>query len=310
MSETNATKSGIWLKVVRLIVFAATLLVALPAVDMGDPVAMFVFGVIVPLPLYITLWLLRSEARPVSLRSGLSLSRALGIAGALMLIGELYYDLFVGWPTHPELIALLSVFLVAQIVLVIGASILIRRPNAAGAAPARADRALAGLAYTLLVLLVIAFFANPFRHGTGLSSRESSAISRLQSFSSAEEAFVGANGGFYGPVECLATPSQCLPNYAPTSPIFLTQDLVASTHRGYVFTFHPGTRPSAEEIQTAGASARSLKSWAYSAIPVVPGRSGFRSFCVDQAAVLRHTTDGTTPTIVDGRCPETMVPFR
>jgi hypothetical protein len=309
MNETSTTKGGIRLNVVRVLVLATTLLVALPALDMGDIMPLILFGVVLPMPLYITLWLLRSEERPDSLRSGLSLARSLGLVLSLLLIVELYSNLFVVWPTHPGLIALLSAFLISQIVIVAGSSILLKRLNTSGLAPAKTVRALTAVAYSLVVLSVIAFVTLPFRVGSGLPSRESSAMSRLKSFVSSEAIYAGANGGLYGTPECLVTPSQCLANYPAGNPVFLTPDFLASENRGYTFTFHPGNKPSAEEIKTAGAVPGSLKTWAYAAIPVAPGRSGVRSFCIDETGVLRMTTDGTIPSVVGGRCPETMTPI-
>jgi hypothetical protein len=310
MSETGTMTGGLWLTIVRILVLGTTLVVALPAFDMGDIVPLIVFGVVLPMPLYITLWLLRPSERPGTLRSGLSLSRSLGVIFALLLIVELYSNLFVAWPTHLGLIALLSVFLVTQIVIVVGSSILLKRPSTSGLAAATGVQALTAVAYSLVVVSVIAFVTLPFRVGSGLPSRESSAISRLRSFVSSEAIYAGANGGLYGTLECLVTPSQCLANYPAGNPVFLTPDYLASDNRGYTFTFHPGNKATAEEIKAAGAVPGSLKTWAYAALPVAPGRSGVRSFCIDETGVLRMTTDPTIPSVVGGRCPDSMSPLQ
>jgi hypothetical protein len=55
-------------------------------------------------------------------------------------------------------------------------------------------------------------------------------------------------------------------------------------------------------VAKAKASLSSLKSYAYVAVPLEPGRTGYRGFCIDDSGALRFTRDGTAPPVVDGRC--------
>jgi hypothetical protein len=56
---------------------------------------------------------------------------------------------------------------------------------------------------------------------------------------------------------------------------------------GYRFALHRG--PGAE-------------TFAYVAVPILPGRTGFRGFCGDDSGRICVTEDGTTPPLREGRC--------
>jgi len=125
-----------------------------------------------------------------------------------------------------------------------------------------------------------------------------------------QAAYVSANNGFYDRPECLLRPQRCIPGYPASAPTFLDSSLASlQTSRGYRRRFHPGPRPTAEEIAEAGASASSIKAFAYVLVPATP-EDGSRAFCVDDTGRLCFRTDGTMPEITDGRCPDSCMPLQ
>lgn len=140
---------------------------------------------------------------------------------------------------------------------------------------------------------------------------ESPVIGDARSVLSAQTAYASANGGFYDTLECLAAPRSCIPGYAAGGPSFIDESLASlGSRHGYAGRFHPGPRPSAQEIEKAGASPTSVRAFAYVLVPEKPGETGVRSFCVDSQGVLCSRLDGTMPPISDGRCPAGCPPLQ
>jgi HEAT repeat protein len=102
------------------------------------------------------------------------------------------------------------------------------------------------------------------------------------------------NGFFDGKLDCLETPSECLPRYPRRDEILLRPVLVALTPKnGYLRRFIPGPAAAPEEIRRADASPTSVESWAYVAFPVRPGETGIRGFCGDSTGRICFTADGS-----------------
>ena len=119
---------------------------------------------------------------------------------------------------------------------------------------------------------------------------------------SAEAAYQSASGGYYGPPHCLAAPTTCLPAYS--GPTFLDPELASATVKnGYRRMFHAGPVASAT-TSDAGAPAptTSLESFAYTAVPVEPGKTGTRGFCGDASGRVCFTPGGSAPALVGGLC--------
>lgn len=131
---------------------------------------------------------------------------------------------------------------------------------------------------------------------------EARVIADLRTLSSGEQAYQSANGGFYDRPQCLGAPVGCIPGYPPEGPTFLDSRIADLRERhGYHRRFHPG--PPAPADQVGGASRSSLTAWAYTAVPVVRGHTGRRSFCIDETGSLCPYDGGREPGLVDGRCP-------
>ena len=118
-----------------------------------------------------------------------------------------------------------------------------------------------------------------------VSANEAAAIGDVRSVLSAQSAYASATGGCYGDMPCLSQPTVCIPNYAANAPTFLGAELSSlAVKNGYRRNFVPGP---------AAKSPRCFEAYAYTALPVRPGRTGVRSFCGDDTGSLCVNLDGT-----------------
>jgi prepilin-type N-terminal cleavage/methylation domain-containing protein len=146
--------------------------------------------------------------------------------------------------------------------------------------------------FTLIELLIvvaiigiIAAIAIPSLLRARVSANEAGTIGDIRAVISAEAAYASANGGIYGDITCLSTPSvSCIVNYPTTAPTFLDQTMTDTSQvkSGYTRAF--------DYAATGGA-------YAYTADPTTPGQTGVRYFggdasgrvCFDMAATLTVT---------------------
>jgi prepilin-type N-terminal cleavage/methylation domain-containing protein len=165
--------------------------------------------------------------------------------------------------------------------------------------------------FTLIELLIvvaiigiIAAIAIPALLRARVSANESAALGDMRTLISAEAAYHGANGGFYGPPSCLATPSNplCIPSYPTVAPLFIDQNLASLLPKlGYSRSFQPG----------GPTGIRSdLACYAYHATPTVLGQTGVRGFAGDCSGMLCFTSDGSPVGSTNGRLDPTCTPLR
>lgn len=309
-SAVAAPKAPSGLAIVRFILVTTAIALVAPIVDLGaDIIVTLMFALAIPLPCYLALGLLWKGAHLPRVRAGLALSRAIGFTHALLFLLLAYEALFVSWPTHYDFVAILAVLFALQVTLIALSWYSLRlRTLSESEAQAGRERFFKFLGQAVLTLFVIAYLAAPpvGFSGHALSRRENVAISQLRTFVSAQAAYASSNGGFFGLPECLPEPTRCLPDYPKTGPIFVDATSLAGRSYGYVFTFRPGRAPSAEELQKAKGAPGSIATWAYYAVPEAPGRSGYRSFCMDENGVMRQTVDRTVPDTSQPVCPSSM----
>lgn len=131
---------------------------------------------------------------------------------------------------------------------------------------------------------------------------ERTALQDVRTVLSGQASYQASNGGFYeGRLGCLATPTDCIPGYPPSLPVHLDRELASDSRRaGYERVFWPGPRPPT--INPAVSSRTSVVTWAFTAAPIEPGRSGLSSFCTDGSAKLVRCRDGRTPPVENGVC--------
>jgi hypothetical protein len=135
-----------------------------------------------------------------------------------------------------------------------------------------------------VVLLWVGFaFALPGMLRSPMAANEAEVVGLMHTIASAQKSFqdtavvdINSDGvGDYGTLAELAAKSDDLPPY-------VDPELASGTKAGYSFTVEveygvEGTEPA----------------YTCLARPVVPGRSGFRQFFVDDSGVIRFTADGT-----------------
>jgi len=128
---------------------------------------------------------------------------------------------------------------------------------------------------------------------------EAAAVRDVRSVLGAEKEYRTASGGDYGELRCLQRPAECLAGYTGKS--FLAAGSDAETRAGYRRRFHPG--------QPAAHHPQGLTSFAYTAVPEDPGRSGVRAFCGDSSGRICAAASGHLPSVVDGACPTDCTPL-
>jgi hypothetical protein len=125
---------------------------------------------------------------------------------------------------------------------------------------------------------------------------ESAAIGDSRTVISAQAAYASATGGCYGDMPCLSQPTSCIPDYPADAPVFIGTELSSLADKdGYRRTYIPG--PPAH-------IPRCFATFAYTALPTRPGRTGVRSFCADDTGIVCVNDDGAPFAVAEGRCPQ------
>jgi type II secretory pathway pseudopilin PulG len=157
---------------------------------------------------------------------------------------------------------------------------------------------------------IVAAIAIPSLLRARVSANEAATIGDLRTVVSAQAAYASANAGFPDRLECLAQPTQCIPNYPGTAPVFLDRLLLESPRHGYRFRFVPGTAAQPDGSAAGRISPSSLTGFAYVAEPVTAGQTGIRAFCAGASGLICFETSGAIREAGDGTCPETCAPIR
>jgi type IV pilus assembly protein PilA len=157
--------------------------------------------------------------------------------------------------------------------------------------------------FVVMFIGIIAAIAIPSLLRARVSANEAASIGDLRAVISAEVAYASVNSQQYDTIECLITPSSCVPGYAATSPAFLDARFAQAVRHGYAFELHPGPAPSPADFDAARASPTSVVSFAYVAVPTQVNRTGRRSFCGDATGRVCEHRDGSPFQIENGLCP-------
>jgi prepilin-type N-terminal cleavage/methylation domain-containing protein len=163
--------------------------------------------------------------------------------------------------------------------------------------------------FTLIELLIvvaiigiIAAIAIPSLLRARVSANEAGMVGDIRTVISAEAAYHGTNGGNYGVITCLSTPSNaaCLPNY--TGPVFLDLAMGGalgplSAKSGYIRSADYGA---------VGPKPGDRSDYCYQGRPLAPNRTGVRSFAGDSSGVIgaiQIDADCCAPGIILPTCP-------
>lgn len=150
---------------------------------------------------------------------------------------------------------------------------------------------------------IFAAIAIPSLLKARVAANESAAIGDIRTVISAQMAYQSINGGLYDArLECLSTPSHgCSPGATADAPPFLDTELASlAPKNGYERRFQPGPPPLGLDAEANSPS--SVTSFAYVAVPLVPGQTGTRAFCGDSTGIVCFTADGREPETTDRGC--------
>jgi hypothetical protein len=127
-------------------------------------------------------------------------------------------------------------------------------------------------------------------------ANEAGALGTVRVMASGQIAYSVGNGGAYGNIGCLESPSPCVPK-DPGVP-YVTPGTTRGERAGYLFEFHPGPDAPSAAGRPPGSA---LASFAYVAKPVRPGTTGVRTFCVDATFNVCTVPDGVS--VSGPQCP-------
>ncbi len=143
------------------------------------------------------------------------------------------------------------------------------------------------LMIVISIIAIIAAIAIPNLLRSRMSANEASACGAMRTISTAEVAFQTAafvdsdsdGQGDYGTLAQLGNPDG-----SGTLPAFVDAVLITGYKQGYAFNVNV----------TLGTPAQS-PAYTSTAIPIAPGKTGYRQYFVDDTGVIRFTSDGTAP---------------
>ena len=132
---------------------------------------------------------------------------------------------------------------------------------------------------------------------TRIAANEAMAVTDLRTLMTAETLFMSLTMGAYGEYRCLHRPADCIKDI-PEEPM-LDKSYLAIERNGYRRKFHAGEKVT---DNPRGKGIPFLKTFAFTAVPVVPGETGVRSFCGDHTGRVCVKTDGGEPAVTGGSC--------
>ena len=132
-----------------------------------------------------------------------------------------------------------------------------------------------------------------------LAANEAVAVGDIRTIYTAENLFMAVTNGAYGLLRCLNVPADCIEGIPGEK--LLEKSLTTATEKnGYRRKFHAGAR--VPHAKAKGKPSPFVKTYAYTAVPIVPGETGTRGFCGDNLGRICVSADGTAPPVAGGLC--------
>lgn len=133
---------------------------------------------------------------------------------------------------------------------------------------------------------------------TRIAANEAVAVGDIRTIISGEMVFMGLTNGAYGDIRCLKRPADCITGVPAEQ--MLEDAFFVAEKKGYRRKFHGGARVDSPKAK--GSPSPFVKTFAYTAVPIVPGETGVRGFCGDHTGRICVTTDGSDPPVTGGSC--------
>ena len=133
---------------------------------------------------------------------------------------------------------------------------------------------------------------------TRIAANEAVAVGDIRTIITGEMLFMSLADGAFGEYRCLNRPSDCIVGIPEEQ--MLDKSYLAAEKSGYRRKFHAGERVS--NAKAKGSPSGFVKTFAFTAVPIVPGETGVRSFCGDYTGKVCVKADGGEPAVSGGAC--------
>ena len=154
------------------------------------------------------------------------------------------------------------------------------------------------LLIVVAIILVIAAIAIPNLLRSKIAANEASAVGSLRTIDTAEVTYSASWGvGYAADLASLGGAPPCVAKSSSACLIDPLLSVTPFTKSGYVFN-------AAGTLAVNGA----FQGYEVIATPVVPGRTGQRSFCDDQVGVIKQDTTGVAFGMGDNNCGASAMP--
>jgi len=138
------------------------------------------------------------------------------------------------------------------------------------------------LLIVVTIILIIAAIAIPNLMRSKIQANETAAVGALKALTESALLYSNSYGGFPHALSDMG-PAAGGSGASSASADLIDSVLASGVKSGYRFNYVAGTTDPAGNVQSYGITA----------IPVVPGSTGQRSFFTDQSGTIRNTSSGT-----------------
>jgi type IV pilus assembly protein PilA len=138
------------------------------------------------------------------------------------------------------------------------------------------------LLIVVAIILIIAGMAIPNLLRSKIGPNEASAVASLRTLNDACVMYSTTYGGYPAALGNLATATAQNTQASSAAADMIPPDLATGTKSGYLFTYTKGETDPAGNVLT----------YSITAVPVVSGTTGQRSFYTDQSGLIRASSNG------------------